>query len=349
MADGVRLDIVLTDDGQPATRPAAPEGFAAPRPGIAGVLPGVGARKPDEPVTLDAVFELLQSWDGPITKGAAPGGGEEGGEEGGGGGKPKASWIGRLKQAGELLEGGARRFAAVMSPLAGNDYLGAFKETATIVAEGLTLLGAKGQQAAAKMASFSDVAASLTTSFKGVVESFAGVVGSFIERGKQLAQFSPELAMSGARAEVRSMMADVREAQELGPGVARMQDAQTELMGMLRDTLLPLKKWVVETLAGLMETLIKLARDGYIVAQDIYLVLSNMPDLITFKLKGTLWDDGEFKRMWDDMRIIMQGFRREKPPPKVNPLDDLVDRAMAEMMGRAVEAAGRPDPVLGGA
>jgi hypothetical protein len=302
MADDVRLNIVLEDDGEPAQRPQLPE---------EGGTPGQPAKLEGE-----TPEEERASQEGETKE-------------------RSSTWLEKIKTAAGMLEGAASRLERFTVPLVNNDFMGSFREAANAAAEGLTKLGPYGQAAGVALQSVT-----------GVVESFASVVNSFIERGKQLAQFSPELAMSGARAEMRSMMADMREAQELGPGISRMQDAQSELMTMLRDTLLPLKKWIVETLAAMMEALVKLARDGYIVAGDIYDQLVEMPGLMHDRM---LFLTNKIQNTLDNLWARAQRRRAEVATPKDDPLNDLVDRAMAEIMGRAVEVPARVDPVLGAA
>ena len=94
------------------------------------------------------------------------------------------------------------------------------------------------------------------------IRDFTGVVNSFVERGKQLAAYSPDLALSGAKVEIRDLLADIREADTLGPGMARLQDAQDKAWNEMREILLPLKKWIVETLASIMETLVADIKEG---------------------------------------------------------------------------------------
>ncbi|MFO0843274.1 MAG: hypothetical protein U0797_12905 [Gemmataceae bacterium] len=90
----------------------------------------------------------------------------------------------------------------------------------------------------------------LTTAFRSAKD----VVESFVGRGKELSAYSPRLASSYARSEVRDTFADIREAQELGPSLARLNDAYSGLSQELREILLPIKRVVVEILGAAAET-----------------------------------------------------------------------------------------------
>lgn len=310
MAEAVKFDIVLTDDGEPAQRP------------------NVGSSSSADPSGSDSNFTMAVKEELEKRKEAA----EQAKVREAADAEESKTWLGRLKQAGDLLEGGAKRFERIMVPLASNDFLGSFRSAADAASEGLEKLGPYGKAAGAAL-----------QSVIGVVESFASVVTSFIERGKQLAQYSPELAMSGARAEITSMYADMREAQELGPGIARMQDAQTELVTMLRDALLPLKKWVVENLAALLETLIQWAKDGYIAAGDIKDILLALPVLIHDKF---MLLSNQTAATLADLENKRRDRRKDVgAAPKPDPFDD----AMAEMLKGIIARGGvMPDPIPGG-
>lgn len=84
-------------------------------------------------------------------------------------------------------------------------------------------------------------------------------VDAFVERGKELSKYSPELAVSNATADIRKMFADMREAEELGPALAHLTDAQSQVSAELQELLLPIKQVVVEALSGVL----------VVIAQDI--------------------------------------------------------------------------------
>jgi hypothetical protein len=83
---------------------------------------------------------------------------------------------------------------------------------------------------------------------------------AFLNRAHQIAQYSGPISAAEAMANVRNIKADIREARELGPGMARMVDAQSRIEQDVREILLPIKKFVVEVLAERLELLADAAR-----------------------------------------------------------------------------------------
>ncbi len=102
----------------------------------------------------------------------------------------------------------------------------------------------------------------LPESASKVVRSFNTVVDAFIDRGREIKQYSGATAQSYALTDVKSLMADIREAQRLGPGTARLNDAQTELTIMLRDLLLPIKEILIGKGVTLLEAIVQFLNDA---------------------------------------------------------------------------------------
>jgi RuvA, C-terminal domain len=89
------------------------------------------------------------------------------------------------------------------------------------------------------------------------VKQATNVMNAFVDRGKQLQGFSGELTGANALADVRSMMADIREANALGPDLAKLTEAQSELSNDVRDMLLPIKQAVI----GLLTDVLRMIQD----------------------------------------------------------------------------------------
>lgn len=144
------------------------------------------------------------------------------------------------------IAGAAGAYAAgrAGAAIADNDLLGAVTTSAHAAAGALSLIPVVGPPLAAGL----EIA---TASVKG----FAAVVGAFNERAEQLAAFSPELAVAKAQADVRTLMADIREAQTLGPDYARMVEVESQVMIEIRELLMPIKKALLESVVILMESL----------------------------------------------------------------------------------------------
>jgi hypothetical protein len=92
---------------------------------------------------------------------------------------------------------------------------------------------------------------------------------AFLKQAKTLAPYSGNIAGAEARAEVAQIQADLREARELGPDLERLIDAETELRTVTRDALLPIKRFLLETLAARLEVIVTVVR-----------VVENLPTII---------------------------------------------------------------------
>lgn len=92
----------------------------------------------------------------------------------------------------------------------------------------------------------------LPAGFDKLAHATHSLVESFIQRGKELSVYSGPLSMANSMASVKSTMADIREAREMGPGTARLTTASNDIWIEIRDLLLPLKKVVVENLADIV-------------------------------------------------------------------------------------------------
>ena len=132
----------------------------------------------------------------------------------------------------------------IVATLVSGDNMGALVKQANAAAEALGNIPIVGH-----------VLEESIKTFAKALDAVAEVAGSIIQRGQQLAPYSGELAMAGARAEIKSMMADIREAQVLGPGMAQVTDIWTDIQMELREFLLPLKKFLIEEFAQFLEWL----------------------------------------------------------------------------------------------
>lgn len=70
---------------------------------------------------------------------------------------------------------------------------------------------------------------------------------------EELAKFSPDLAQAQANKDVNSIIDDFREAQALGPDLARMVESQNVMQRELREAFLPIKQFLLEFVADFMK------------------------------------------------------------------------------------------------
>lgn len=76
---------------------------------------------------------------------------------------------------------------------------------------------------------------------------------AIVEKGRMLSVYSGPLAEATARADVRSMLADIREAQGPGREYARVIDQQSKLENTFRNALNPAKEAIAGAVANLLE------------------------------------------------------------------------------------------------
>ncbi|HYH63844.1 MAG TPA: hypothetical protein VD866_04030 [Urbifossiella sp.] len=86
------------------------------------------------------------------------------------------------------------------------------------------------------------------------------VAEAFVQRGRELAAYNGDLASSGARQDTARLLADMREADEMGAGLAKMTDGMTDLETLVREGLLPIKTFLVEVLGDAIKELLNAAR-----------------------------------------------------------------------------------------
>lgn len=158
-----------------------------------------------------------------------------------------------------------------MSAIAKNDYMGAFNNAVDYSSKALEKIPIAGEV----------LSAGLQTAV-APVQAFTEVVTAFVERGKELARYSPELAVSNAMADVRSMFADMHEADVLGPDLARLTDAQSEVWNDIRELLLPIKETIVSFSADILETVKTILEFIKLIKQLVGDAVNLLGDLVTF-------------------------------------------------------------------
>lgn len=83
----------------------------------------------------------------------------------------------------------------------------------------------------------------------GLVDVFQAVTG----RGKELAEYSPEISMAVAMQEIEQIMDDMREAQEMGGDYAKAIDMESQMYDLWRESLIPIRKVVVDVLQRFLD------------------------------------------------------------------------------------------------
>lgn len=238
----------------------------APDPGLArGELGGI----PNKPVGLQSIGAAAGATPPPPPPSPPPAA-PAGNAAGTGGGKPPGGFgniVGAAAGGSGSLAGaiGIAGAAIAIHALVDN-FSGKIGENArSKIATGVGLakdianndpVGAftKGiDEAADAVGKFAPVSRELLKTNSAMVKAFDQTTKAFIERGRELARFSPQIAGAVARQNVREIRSDIREADRLGPSYARVQDKYGELMAMLKEILLPLKEFILDGLGGFLE------------------------------------------------------------------------------------------------
>jgi len=153
-------------------------------------------------------------------------------------------------------------------------------------------------------------------------KAFSETVNNFVQRGRELAAYNGGLASATARADIRSLQSDFREADVLGSKLERLIDNQSKSEAVFRELMLPIKEWLLDRLNGIIEGALRLLVELLETARDGVNKLGGMPatlariddtlkrikDILDGKLGG-----GDFIKTWlDDLGKFV-------PPPAAKP------------------------------
>lgn len=169
-----------------------------------------------------------------------------------------------------------------------------------------------------------------------MVGAVTGVIDAFIARGKELQKFSGALTTADAIVSVRGMMADFKEAQVLGGGMARMTVASDQIWHEVRDLLLPIKEVLVNEGAELlqqcadalqflstsgfmqvMQVLAKMAKEGFDIARSMSPILIAVDALAEANKdrEKQLKEEDMLKFFIDIMQMQFIPIGGQQPPP----------------------------------
>ncbi len=147
------------------------------------------------------------------------------------------------------------------------------------------------------------------------VAVFEKVKSDFLSRAQELSAYSPQIALAESQTSIRTMQADFREANELGPALARLVTAQNEADIQFREIMLPIKKAMLEVVVNVMETLadwLKEARVFMAEAAEVFRLLGSIRNLDTF-WEALAQIPGRLKEIRDEMRKRISEEATETP------------------------------------
>ncbi len=102
---------------------------------------------------------------------------------------------------------------------------------------------------------------------------FVETLNAINQRGRELAAYDGRLAATSAMADVRSMRADMREANRLGGGMSSIMDSSSRYENSIRELMLPIKEKIVNVIAPVMERIADRAETAVKVVEIIPIAL----------------------------------------------------------------------------
>ena len=294
------LKIVLIDEVQQGTAPTRP----IPSIGPAGA--GPGAPLPVYPAGSAATA--------PATATPSPQTGKDDDEDDGSKARKK------LEQQAVRME--QERVRKIETLASGGGAIGK-GEAAVRGAAGLEG-GAGAASAGMALAKLAGPVGIAVAALVGLGVAAKSLVDSFLERARELQGYSQDIAAAQAQSEVRSMMMDIQEAQELGPALSSMVKAQSDLDATFRELMLPIKKFVAEVLASLMNRMV------------------NGVD----ELQSLLAGGNEAVKVVGDAIVQAISLEWTKAGETLESLPDRVAKAMADALKKKEDPAGLMDQIL---
>lgn len=92
------------------------------------------------------------------------------------------------------------------------------------------------------------------------VNALNQVTDAFVKRGKELSKYNGGLAEANAQADVRRLLADIRESEKLGPELARLTKSSSEIEALQTELMLFLKGELVSALLEIVEPIGDIAK-----------------------------------------------------------------------------------------
>jgi hypothetical protein len=159
------------------------------------------------------------------------------------------------------------------------------------------------------------------------VDSWNKVIDAFLTRGRELAPYSQSLTEATTTADLRSMMADMREADQLGPSLSRLTDAQSRLVNEFRELVLPIKEVVVNGLAFYLERIVQQLERANEVSIDARASADMMAELRDAAMRGDVNKTNEL------LRTLPQRLREQWENDQRNRDDLGAEKLMNQLLG----------------
>ena len=140
----------------------------------------------------------------------------------------------------------ARTFAGDADPSAAASLL---TKATSAASAGLMMLGPAGAFAAGALKTAGASA-----------EALGSLADGLSQRAKKLENFSPEIAGAEARADVRELLREIREAQQLGGKYAEMIEAKENFKDTISDAFMPIKEFLLKVVTDTLPVLAEIVK-----------------------------------------------------------------------------------------
>lgn len=229
-----------------------------------------------------------------------------------------AAVVAAMALAGKAYEATLHHLGDRAAQLAANDNAGILEDGAKAARLGLIAIGPAGAGAAAAL-----------TLATPVVKEFSKVAHAFVERGQYLAKYNSDLGAAQARSNVRTTLADVREADALSPSISRTTENVNQMDVGIRDLLLPIKQGISELVAGTTD-----------VGKEIVTLLKAFAPVIKFVVQvGTAVPTATLKIFAEVIAMFRKAL--EKWPFNVKFDDEMKDGDLNSMLNDFLKASDR--------
>jgi hypothetical protein len=185
----------------------------------------------------------------------------------------------------KLAQKGIRELGQGAELLARGDSFGVLKKASDGAAEGLEKVPIVGKAAAE----------GLRTVGVGL-EVLKGTIDAFASRGRELSAIDARLASSTANADQLRFQSDRREAERLGPSLAKLIEQQAKTEAVLHEMLLPIKEFVITK-----------ATDALKFITELLIAALQRADALLEKIGVAPETLKELKIMLSKMKDIMEG------------------------------------------
>jgi hypothetical protein len=269
--------------------------------------------------------------------------------------KKKEAAKNRVEKENETRKGEAARWSMIMDGIRGVGSLGGSLAKNNIAGSAIgglekvggTLTKMSGMigKVNPKLGAMAGAAGSAASAAAGAAGAMLQLIQSVNARAEELKKWNGSLMQASVREKILGMQADMREAKQLGPSMARLRNASTDVWIEIRDLLLPVKKVIVDRLAIGVERISAILQSVSLLLTKIEEMAKKFGDNIWNMLPKEIKDkiSKAMKIAEDVQRTVDQFFGVNKKQGSIDDFQRMLDRALGGLNGRPA-AVGPQDP-----